>query len=668
MTVDMYIFPYGSVEKGSRIILYGAGVVGKNYYSQLAQTGYAEVVRWIDSNYQQMEGMGITVESPEIDYGKTEHDHIVIAVSSKEVADQIAEHVIGLGADPAKIIWSDPLVHDEYQQPPADNKGYSAEKNVQILLALLKKNNISKIIASPGTTNYCFVASAENDSFFKIYSCVDERSAAYMACGMAEELGETVVLSCTGATASRNYYSGLTEAYYRKLPILAVTSSQYFGNVGNLIPQNTDRTDKPSDVTVYCLQQKMIYNAKDEQQAVLNINKALSELKRHGGGPVHINLETTYSDDFSAKELPDYRLISRYTMSGAFPDIQQGRTAVLVGSHGMWTDELTASVDSFCEKYNAVVFCNWNSNYPGKYPVFPSIVCRQEKTYFDGRDLDLLIHIGEVSDEMPNGLNPKEVWRVNPDGEMRDYYGKLSSVFEMEEESFFRHYSAGAPAGTENTFYPYWTDAYDRCIDNLKDLPFSNIWCAEHMYEMLPPDCCLHLGIMNTNRSWSLFRPSRFVNGFSNTGGFGIDGCVSSLIGASFAKRHELYIGIFGDLSFFYDLNSLGNRHIGSNLRIMMINNGRGGEFRLYWHPWNKFGSRADEHGAAAGHFGNMSRSLVKHYAEDLGFIYMSADSKQDFAEKLQDFLGPHDASVVFEVFVDHENDSRAIKAITELL
>lgn len=54
---------------------------------------------------------------------------------------------------------------------------------------------------------------------------------------MAEETGETVVLSCTGATASRNYISGLTEAYYRKLPILAVTATQNENRIGHMIPQ-----------------------------------------------------------------------------------------------------------------------------------------------------------------------------------------------------------------------------------------------------------------------------------------------------------------------------------------------------------------------------------------------------------------------------------------------
>ena len=111
---------------------------------------------------------------------------------------------------------------------------YTSERNIQILISLLKQYGIKKVVASPGATNYTFVGSLQNDPFFEMYSCVDERSAAYMAVGMSEESDEPVILSCTGATASRNYMSGLTEAYYRKLPIVAITSMEPRVNVGNL--------------------------------------------------------------------------------------------------------------------------------------------------------------------------------------------------------------------------------------------------------------------------------------------------------------------------------------------------------------------------------------------------------------------------------------------------
>ena len=131
---------------------------------------------------------------------------------------------------------------------------YCNDKATQMLLVLLKENKIKRIVASPGTGNMPFVASVQQDSFFEVYSCVDERSAAYMACGMVWESGEPVVLSCTGATASRNYFSALTEAFYRKLPILVVTASQRSCNEGQLITQYINRTLQPTDTVCLSVQ------------------------------------------------------------------------------------------------------------------------------------------------------------------------------------------------------------------------------------------------------------------------------------------------------------------------------------------------------------------------------------------------------------------------------
>ena len=125
---------------------------------------------------------------------------------------------------------------------------YSSEKNVQILIALMKKHNIKKIVISPGSANASFVASVQNDDYFELYSCVDERSAAYMACGMAEEAEEPVAICCTGATASRNYLPGLTEAFYRKLPVLAITATRRTSLIGHNVDQVIDRSNIQNDV------------------------------------------------------------------------------------------------------------------------------------------------------------------------------------------------------------------------------------------------------------------------------------------------------------------------------------------------------------------------------------------------------------------------------------
>ena len=130
-------------------------------------------------------------------------------------------------------------------------KKYTNEKNIQMLLYLLKENGIKKVIVNPGTMNMSFVTSIQQDDFFELYSCVDERSACYMACGMAAESNEPVVLTCTGATASRNYMPGLTEAFYKKLPIITITCTPHLGNIGNNIPQMIDRRNELNDTYKY---------------------------------------------------------------------------------------------------------------------------------------------------------------------------------------------------------------------------------------------------------------------------------------------------------------------------------------------------------------------------------------------------------------------------------
>ncbi len=187
---------------------------------------------------------------------------------------------------------------------------YTTDKSTLILIALLKAHSIRKVVACPGNTNAIFVASIQNDKDFEVYSCVDERSAAYMACGLAQQSGEPVVITCTEATASRNYFPGLTEAYYRKLPILVITGFHDLNNIGQLYTQAIDRSQQPKDTIKYSTTIGHCESSKDEWHVNLEINKAILELTRNGGGPVHINLQIGKRWDFYEKELPKVRVIS----------------------------------------------------------------------------------------------------------------------------------------------------------------------------------------------------------------------------------------------------------------------------------------------------------------------------------------------------------------------
>lgn len=552
-----------------------------------------------------------------------------------------------------------------------ETKYYTNERNVQIVIALLKAHGVKKVVVSPGATNITLVASLMYDGDFELYSSVDERSAAYLACGMASESGEPVALSCTGATASRNYMPGLTEAYYRKLPVVAITSHQGIHRIGHLIAQNIDRRNTPTDIALLSVTLPVVKDKDDERFCEIEANKALLELRRNGGGPVHINLITTYSKDYSILELPPANVIRRYYYYDSLPDLPlgNGHVAVFIGSHKDFSDEDTEALDAFCATHDAVVFCDHTSGYHGKYAVHSALMFKQNGGVGSIREIDTLIHIGEVSgdyDGMPYGA--KQVWRVSEDGELRDTFGKLTTVFQMREQDFFSHYST--KNGHRTDYLLQCHEKYKAVYSLIPELPFSNVWIAQQLHNQLPPGCNLHFGILNTLRSWNMFSLPNGVDSRCNVGGFGIDGNMSSLIGASLASPKKLFFGIFGDLSFFYDMNVLGNRHVGNNLRILLVNNGRGTEFRNYDHPGARFGMAADDYIAAAGHYGNQSQDLVRHYAEDLGFTYLLATNKKEFHAVKNEFLSTQigDSPILFECFTNSEDESNALKSIRNII
>ena len=545
---------------------------------------------------------------------------------------------------------------------------YTDERNAQILISLLKQNNIKKVIASPGTTNACLVASLQGDSFFEVYSAPEERVGAYMACGMAAECGEPVVLSCTGATASRNYMPALTEAYYRKLPILAITSSRRNAYIGHNCDQVTDRTCLPNDVVNLSVQMPVVLDHISEWNCGINANKAIQELFRNGGGPVHINIETQYSQE-CVSELIDARKIIRYGYNDTLPSLKDKKIAIMVGNHEKWSVKLTEAVDNFCATYDSVVLCDHTSNYHGKYRIFATLTSNQSYWKPSYNDVDVLIHIGHVSSSDFN-INSKEVWRINPDAEIRDTYQKLKKVFQMDELYFFNYYAEIDE--DRHALYDKCACEFEQVSRLIPELPFSNLWIASVTSKRLPKDSSLHLGIRNTLRTWNYYDVDSSINGFSNTGGFGIDGIVSSAVGAALVNPNSLVFCVLGDLAFFYDISVLGNRHLPKNLRIILVNNGVGLEMRGGFTLGHKIASslKVDEsvYIAAGGHY-RYNSEIVKHLAEDNGIGYLQAENKNEYLEQVERFINSSsDKSIIFEVFVAVEDEEKAILSIGNLL
>ena len=542
---------------------------------------------------------------------------------------------------------------------------YTTEKNIQILISLLKQYGIKKIIASPGATNYTLVGSIQNDPFFEVYSCVDERSAVYLAIGMCDECNEPIALSCTGATASRNYMSGLTEAFYRKLPILAITSMEPRTNVGHLKAQQIDRSQLPRDIAIESVYLPPVKDEEDAYQCMLSVNKALLALNHRGGGPVHIDIASTFGS-VNQKAIESARIIKRITQNEIFPQIPSGKIAVMIGAHNRFDEKLTKAIDKFCASHNAMVLCVNPCSYSGEYAFRPGLLYAQLGCDKELKAFDLLIHIGETSsDYVGFSIKAKEVWRISEDGCIKDRYRSLTHVFEMPECVFFDYYNQEGKE--DNSLLLSYTKRLEDVRTKMPDLPFSNCWIAQSLAPLLPDNSDLYLGIVNSLRVWDYANISKSINTHSNVGGYGIDGCLSTMIGSSIVSPDKEFYGVFGDLAFFYDCNVLGNRHLGKNLHIIIVNNDGGQQFRNFDHPASSMGEQTNEFVAAAGHYGPKSPNVIKHLAQDFGFRYYAASTKDEFKSIIPYFL-ENGSSVIIEAFISELEEGEALSKLRNIL
>lgn len=554
---------------------------------------------------------------------------------------------------------------------------YSDEKNVQVVLALLKKAGVRKVIVSPGSANAPFSRSVQADEFFETYSAVDERSAAYMACGLATTLREPVVLSCTGATASRNYAPALTEAYYRKLPVIAVMSMNDASDIGNLTTQVIDRSVVPNDV--FCAHVRIDHFDGGEREwgnACLEVNRVLVKARQNGGGPVGIEITQGGMQTFETESLPDVSYIQVWNVGdSSAPTISaDAKVLVVLGAQNPYVKAEADAFERFMRTHNAVALSCVASGYHGELALSGALACSQLPGNPDEGKFapDLIVHVGEMTGDYDTNLFLSRlrcpVWRVSPDGALRKAFSRLDEVFAMGSSEFFERQSVGL-SERDSSYRRQWMSYDARLRAECPELPFSNIWIAKELSSLLPVPSLLHAAILSSMQAWDFFPAPEGVETSANVGGFGIDGCTSTLVGASLAHPNQLSFVVTGDLAFFYDMNVLGNRHVESNLRVLLINNNKGMTFKHSNHYAHCFGDDADELIAAGGHFINRFGSScevspAEAWARSLGLRYLSASSKEEFGGAVQEFVSTKRSSPVLLECFTHEEGERLARDI----
>lgn len=539
----------------------------------------------------------------------------------------------------------------------------TAYKHVRILLSLLKQYNIRYFVISPGSRNMSVVKSVEDDPFFTCYSVVDERSAAYFAVGLSLELRSPVVISSTSGQATRNYMPGMTEAFYRKAPILVVTTDYDENLASQHNMQSIRQMGIPSDTAKVSVDIPIIKDANDEHLVTRRINEALDALTRNGGGPAHLNLRINEYWVKGDDTLEPARKITRYIPSDTeWPTIGPRRVLLVIGAHHPFLESEILSIENFARKHNVAIYVNHISNYNGDKSVHGNIVLQTGG--FKHLCPDLLITIGGLLGDYPldGSLRNARVehWRVCEDGNYLDAYNSLTKVFECPEHYFFSRMAEAVPVEPGRGYFEDWQNELGK-ISIPDDLPLSHALIAKKLSPLVPAKSNLHFAILNSLRNWEVFSIDRSITCYSNVAGFGIDGCLSTFLGQSLASKQLCFL-IIGDLSFFYDMNSIGNRHIKNNVRIVLVNNKGGCEFRMYSHMANQFGDASNRYIGAAGHFGESAEGWVKNN----NFTYLAARTKEGLDQALNILVRASDKPVLLEVCTTMKDDSDALLAIVE--
>lgn len=540
---------------------------------------------------------------------------------------------------------------------------YTIQENVRIVIALLKQYNISHIVLSPGGTNIPISQAVQDDVFFHCYSVPDERSAMYFAIGLYLQTGEIIATSCTSAQATRNYIPGLTEAFYKHTPILAITTSKLERFQYQDYMQAPDQCSLPKDSVKKTFDLPPITDENTRIQCIHNAKEAILETTHRNPGPVQLNIRIEDSKQriFEEVELPSIPLLKRYMAWDNWDDIDltNKRILVVIGEHRPFTKKQQDALETFCESNDAVIYVNHLSNYSGKYSIQGNMLVScggLNKLVPDilitigGQTGDYSIYYGLLS------LQNVEHWRICEDGNYVDTYGKLTKIFECPDFYFFNRLNN--KNNVEHSYYKKWEELNRSLIYDI-ELPLSNLYVAQQLYKHIPQNSIMNYAILNSLRCWNYFPLDKTVQGYGNVAAFGIDGCNSMLVGESINTDNLCFI-VTGDLAFFYDMNALGIRHIKSNVRVLLINNGGGAEFKIMTKSW-KTKVPTERFISANGHNGN-----AKGWAENCGFVYIGAYTKEDVNSNIPIFVGKSKKPILMEVFTNGDDEAISIDKLIE--
>lgn len=478
----------------------------------------------------------------------------------------------------------------------------SNKKVVQLIVEQCISNGMKHIICSPGSRNAPLVISFDEHPEISTYVIHDERSAAFFALGIAQQLNEPVGVVCTSGSASVNYFPAVTEAYYQCLPLVVITADRPAAWI--------DQGDGQTIVQENIFGQHVRYSCnfterQNDEEGLWYVGRelAIAMEKANGSwkGPIHINVGLN-EPLYQTVEKTELNTRSISVIQGDFTLSQKQqeyfekvlctpKKLVIVGQ--LRPDEkLLHYLSQFANDSSVAVLVENTSNLQDQrfiHCIDRTLNGISEEEIADFAP-ELLITVGGavISKRIKAFLRKNRAvqhWKIGAEFPFMDTYQSLTHVFPVEPGDFFKEIVKLNYERSKSNFGSKWKQkdflAKDKMPDFFKTVPYSDIKVFETILDYIPDGTDLHMANSSVIRYCQLFDPVSSIRYWSNRGTSGIDGSTSTAAGAAWAQQNRLHVLITGDVSFFYDSNALWNKYLGSNFRIILINNQGGGIFRI---------------------------------------------------------------------------------------
>ena len=526
---------------------------------------------------------------------------------------------------------------------------YSNIPAVRSLCALVAAHGIRCCVLCPGSRNSPIVRTLEAMEGMECRELTDERSAGFAALGWSSRVREPVLLCVTSGSALLNAHPAVAEAAYRKLPLLVVSADRPEEWIGQQDGQTLPQPGVYGGLVRYSCQLPVADGREERLHRNRLINEALLELRRHGGGPVHINIplrEPLFGTNDSP--LQRERVIRRTETATMRREDEEEllnivarlpRRLILLGQ----LPEAPTMPPELIEKGFALAGEHL-SNTASLTQTRPDAVPGAESP-------QLLITMGGclVSKRLKNMLRqnpPEEHWHVSRDGACPDTFGCLTRCIEGDPTELWDLLAAFAEPG--DTAY---AAAWQRTVPP-PQLPYCGPAIVGAAMAALPPNSVLHLANSSAVRYAQLFPLPPGTHTECNRGVNGIEGSLSAALG--YAEGDErLNLLIIGDLSFFYDMNALWQAKPSGNMRILLLNNGGGGIFDTL--PGLQ---------PTPAICGRNPRS-AEAWARCCGWHYLPVRGERDLPAAVAALTSPDSpAPVLVEAFTDSKQDARILRQI----